>query len=301
MFRRNFLTGALAAGLAGKQLVSRAFAAESVDGQAKISNRRFPHRAKVTQLEDLTHNIKRIRFQPISDGFAFTVGQYIRLRAPADYLAEFNESHGTNHDDVARPYSFASSPSESSYFELIIKHYSAPPEKEVPPGVVSTYIHKHLDVGDAVQLSQPAGKLYSENESDRPIITVAGGIGASPFVGLLNYWFEHQTNERRKIYFFLGVRSRRDLLLHDQFTDWSKTKSNFRYIPALSHPQEGDDWQGDTGYINVVLERYFQEPVDADAYLAGPPIMIKFTREALRKKGVNEDHVHRDPIRVGNS
>ena len=66
----------------------------------------------------------------------------------------------------------------------------------------------------------------------------------------------------------------------------------------LSDPQDGDDWQGATGYINVVLDKYFNESLDADVYLAGPPIMIRFTRKVLDAKGVNSNQIHRDPIRV---
>lgn len=298
MFRRDFLKGAVAAGVASEHIGVRLFASEDSDSQSSDLEHKFPHRGKVTRIEDLNHNIKRIRFQPTTDDFAFTVGQFIRMLAPADYLAEFNDNYQTSKKNVARPYSFASSPGDSSFFELIIKHYPSPKDKDVPPGVVSTYVHKHLKVGDTVHLSKPGGKLYSENNSDRPIIAIAGGVGASPFVGLLNYWFEHKTNERRKIYFFLGVRSRRDLLLHDQFTEWNETKTNFQYIPALSHPEDDDNWEGHTGYINAVMENYFQEPIDADAYLAGSPIMVRFTREALIKKGVDEDRIRRDPIRV---
>jgi len=295
--RRDWIKGTVAAYLTGGMHAKLA-AFDEATNQDGGQRSKFPHRAKVTQLEDLTHNIKRIRFQPATDDFAFAAGQYVRMRAPGKYVAEFNDRYQTSHKAVSRPYSFASSPGDSSFFELIIKHYPAPQDKDVPPGIVSTYVHKHLEVGDAVQLSEPGGKLYSENDSDRPIIVVAGGVGAAPFVGLLNYWFEHKTNERRKIYFFLGVRSRRDLLLHDQFIEWHENKPNFQYIPALSHPQDGDDWEGATGYINVVLERYFHEPVDADAYLAGPPIMVRFTKEALKKKGNDEERIHRDPIRV---
>ena len=157
-------------------------------------------------------------------------------------------------------------------------------------------MYKHLKAGDTVELSKPEGRLYATDSSDRPIVVVAGGVGAAPFVCLLNYWFEQEVD--REIYFFLGVRSKRDLLLNDLFSKWSESKDNFHYIPALSHPEENDQWTGETGYINVVLDKYFTEPFDADAYLAGPPIMIKYTREVLAGKGIKGDRVHRDRIRV---
>lgn len=261
--------------------------------------REFPRKAKVIKIEALNHNIKRFRLAPEDPkSFVFTPGQHIYVRAPDAYLASFNKQYKTSHEEVYRPYSFASNPSERSHFDLIIKHYGTPPGKDVPPGVVSTYLHKHLKEGDTVTLSQPTGKLYARDDSDRPIVILAGGVGVSPFVCLLNYWFESKLDARRKIYFFLGVRSKKDLVLHEQFTRWGKEKKNFCYVPALSHPADGDEWKGKTGYINKVFEGYFKESLDADAYIAGSPIMTRYAIESLESKGVDEERIHRDPIRV---
>ena len=266
---------------------------------SKLQARDFPNQAEVVKIEQLSHNVRRIRLKSRdASRFVFTPGQHVFLKPPQDYLAAFNERYKTSHKDVYRPYSFASSPDEHSRFDLIIKRYDAPSGKDVPPGVVSTYVHKHLKVGDTVTLSDPNGELYARNDSDRPIVVVAGGVGVAPFVCLMNYWFENKIDQQRKIYFFFGVRSMRDLILHDQFTLWDKTKKNFYYIPSLSDPQPGDGWEGEVGYINVTLDNYFKDSFDADVYLAGPPIMIRFTREVLKTKGITGDRVHQDPIQV---
>ena len=298
--RRDFIVCGLAAGVAGAACADTPAFAASADEKTEqnATQKKFLHRAEVLKIDELNHNIRRIRLKPLDDSFSFTPGQYVLLKPPSDYIAEFNKQHGTSHGNVYRPYSFASSPVTQSHFDLIIKHYDSPPDKDVPPGVVSTFVHKHLKLGDIVTLSKPGGKLYARGEAEQPILLVAGGVGVSPFVCLLNYWFENKVDEQQDIYLFLGVRSKRDLILHDQFTAWSEAKPNFHYIPALSHPQENDAWTGETGYINVVLDRYFENSVNADAYLAGPPIMIKFTRQVLAGKGISGDRVHRDPIRV---
>ena len=90
-------------------------------------------------------------------------------------------------------------------------------------------VHTRLRPGDVLHLSDPTGTLYLGQDSDRPILVVAGGSGAAPFVGLLEYWFEAGMNRTRKIHFFFGVRSRRDLLLHDKFSSWAVEKENFTY------------------------------------------------------------------------
>ena len=259
------------------------------------------HRAEVLRTEELTHNVKRIRLKlQTKQAFDFTPGQYVFIKIPQDYVEEWNQRWGTTHKQIRRPYSFASSPSQLPCFDFIIKHYLAPRGKDVPPGIGSTYIHKELQVGDTIQLSAPTGRLYvrQDSDSDRPIIVVAGGVGASPFVCLLEYWFENRINGKTKISFFLGVRSKQDLLLHEQFSEWAKTKKNFQYVPALSHPQETDQWSGETGYVNLVLSRHLKGPSNADAYLAGPPIMIRETVKVLNANGITKERINHDPIQV---
>lgn len=292
--RRQFMQAAVATSVAGTssswQLSGPVWAAPTDKGG----------RAKVVRLESLTHNVRRVGLMPLDEAFSFAPGQYVLLRAPQEYLTDFNARYQTKHKRVARPYSFASMPASDSAFDLIIKHYPAPPGKQnqVPPGVMSTYVHKHLKVGDTVQLGDPRGKLYAPTEPDRPIVMVAGGVGAAPFVGLLSHLFEEGVDRQREIYLFLGVRSRKDLLLHEQFLQWAKTRPAFHYIPALSHPAPEDKWMGQQGYINVVLEKHFKDKLDAEVYLAGSPVMVKFTRQVLDKLGVEKERVHKDPIRV---
>ncbi len=258
-----------------------------------------PHAAEVVKIEDLTHDVKRIRFKAQEpDRFRFSAGQFVLLHLPEPYLSEFNQRHGTSHKDVARPYSFASSPSELPYFDLIIKRYPAPRGKDVPPGLASTYVHTKLEPGTAVTFSDPVGSLYLGGDSTDPIICVAGGVGVSPFVGLLKYWFSEGINEKRRIYLYLGVRSKRDLLLDSEFKQWAETKKQFTYVSALSRPEESDQWTGETGYINLVLDKHFEAPLKADVYIAGSPIMLRETVKVLKAKGLADDRIHHDPIKV---
>ena len=257
----------------------------------------FVHRARVLAIEDLTHDVKRVRLTLLRPGeFSFKPGQFVFLRVPEDFVREWNARYGTAHGSIFRPYSFASPPSRLPEFDFIIKHFRAPPGKDVPPGVASTYIHTRLQPGDVLHLSDPTGTLYLGQDSDRPILVVAGGSGAAPFVGLLEYWFEQGMDRTRTIHFFFGVRSRRDLILHGLFSKWAAEKRNFTYTPALSAPREGDDWNGETGYIQLSVEKYVEAPSEAEAYLAGPPIMVKMVTEVLRTKGIPDSRIFYDQI-----
>jgi Na+-transporting NADH:ubiquinone oxidoreductase subunit F len=253
--------------------------------------------AQVVTVEDLNSDVKRIRLRASDAAFGFSPGQFVLLRLPSSYLAEFNSKYGTTHNVVSRPYSIASSPSEAPFFDLIIKHYPAPPGKDVPPGLVSTFVHKQLKPGDTLSFSEPMGSLYAPGDSSDPILVVAGGSGASPFIGLLKHWFEQKLNERRKIYFFWGVNSTKDFFLEEDLAAWAQQK-NFVYVPAVARPAPEDNWQGETGYINVVLDRHFPGSLEADVFMAGAPIMVSETIKVLRAKGVPAERIHHDPVKV---
>ena len=258
----------------------------------------YPYRAEVTEIESLTHDTKRIRFRLLDvKGFSFTPGQYTFLKVPDDYVREWNARYKTSHKEVARPYSFATSSSRLPNFDLMVKLASPPPGKDVPPGIASTYIHSRLKAGDEVRFSAPTGKLYLRKDTGRPIIIVAGGTGAAPFLSLLEHWFENGFEKNNQIWFFFGVRSRRDLFLHERFREWARTRK-LRYIPALSSPAPGDKWQGETGFIQSVVDKHIGAPSAADAYLAGPPIMMREAVKVLNSKGIGKDRIHFDEIAV---
>ena len=259
----------------------------------------FPYEAQVTKLEDLNHNVKRVRMRLVNpEGFSFEPGQFVFLKVPDDYVREWNGKHQTSHENVFRPYSFASSPRRLPRFDFIIKLAASPRGKDVPPGLASTYVHTRLGVGDLVRISPPQGSLYLGIEKGRPIIVIAGGSGAAPFVGLLEYWIESGVDQTSTISFFFGVRSKKDLFLHDQFTRWATERQNISYFPSLSHPQQTDEWKGETGYVQIALSKQLAAPSTAEAYLAGPPIMLREVVKVLKTKGVTSDRIHYDQIQV---
>lgn len=264
-----------------------------------LSAQLFEHKAKVVAIENLTHDTKLIRCRLAdSKKFQFAPGQYIFLKVPDDFVKEWNARYKTTHTEVMRPYSFASSSSKLPVFDLIIKLVSAPPGKDVPPGIATTYVFTRLKVGDVLDISQPFGELSLRKDTGRPIVIVAGGTGAAPFVSLLEYWFEKKFDRRNEIFFYFGVRAKKDLFYHEKFQAWAKKKKRFHYIPALSKPDANDNWTGETGFIQKIVDKYLKGPSDADAYLAGPPIMVTETVKVLTAKGITKDRIHYDEIEV---
>lgn len=261
-----------------------------------LSQRAFVS-AKVIAVESLSHNVKRVRFS-LPKPYSFQAGQFALVRVPPSFVENWNARHHTKHAEIRRPYSFASSPARLPEAEFIIQLAAPPTDKQVPPGLASTYVHSHLKPGDALEVSEPMGNLNLPESATRPIVLVAGGTGVAPFMGLLDHWFRTKLNKRRKIYLFFGARQQRDLLLHAELSRWAAKKKNFEYIPALSDPAAADQWTGATGFINAVLDKHFAGTLDADVLIAGSPRMMQETVKVAKAKGIPAGQIRHDPIQV---
>ena len=253
-------------------------------------------KAKVIAADPLSPTVKRIRFK-LPKEYALRPAQFALVRVPPEFVQSWNARYGTSHKEVQRPYSFATDPKRLPAAEFIVQLAAPPPGKDVPPGVASTYLHG-LKPGETLEVSEAMGNLYEADESTRPIVLVAGGTGVAPFVGLLEHWFRTKLNRRREILLFFGARRRQELLLDAQFMRWAATQPNFKYIPALSSPTPDDKWTGAKGFINAVVDRYFQTSMDADVLIAGSPRMMQETVKVVKAKGVPAKQIRQDPIKV---
>jgi len=255
--------------------------------------------AKVAAVESLSHNVKRVRLRMPRD-YKFEAGQFALVRIPKSFVEAWNAKYKTSHREVARPYSFASSPKRLPLAEFIVQVASPPPKRDVPPGIASTYIHTELKPGDSLEVSDGIGSLAQTGAADtnRAIVLVAGGTGVAPLAGLLDHWFRTKSHKQRKVFLFFGARQRRDLILDAQFRRWAAKHSNFTYVPALSEPSPEDQWTGPTGFINAVLDKHFTGTLDADVLIAGSPRMMQETVKVTEAKGVPKSQIRHDPIQV---
>ncbi len=225
----------------------------------------------VDVVEDLTYDIKLIRFKLIEPSTVdFKPGQFMQIKVPGI--------------DVVRAYSLASNPSEKSYVEMMIRY--------VPNGQATTFVHKALEVGDKITLTGPFGDFFLQENSDKPIICIAGGSGKAPIRSILFRLKELGMN--RKVKYFFGARAVRDLYYTEEFNQLSKEFPNFEYIPALSEPLEEDNWKGATGLITDVLDRMVGDLSNHEAYLCGSPGMINACINVLNKHDIKQENVYYD-------
>jgi len=233
------------------------------------------YRTQVVGLSDLTHDIKEVRLKLVEPpAITFTAGQYIQIEVPPYELTD---------EPIYRAYSVSSGPSEAGEVELEIRY--------VPNGICTTYVHKHLKVGDTVTLNGPYGE-FGLRPTNSEIICIAGGSGMAPIKSLL-LEMERTRNPRPCRYFF-GAKSKRDLFMVDRMRELEHSLPNFRFIPALSAPEPGDNWDGETGLITDVVNRQVQDASGAEAYLCGSPLMIDACIPVLRSKGMPEANIFFD-------
>ena len=233
------------------------------------------YRTKVISLRDLTHDIKEVKLKLLEpDQINVKAGQYVQFQVP-----EYEQSA----ESVYRAYSLASPPSEKGSVELEIRL--------VPSGLCTTYVHQYLKEGDEVILNGPYGEFFLQ-ESEREVVCIAGGSGMAPIKAILLDMLDK--NIDRKVSYFFGAVTRKDLFLVEEMEELQKKLPRFRFIPALSSPAEGDDWQGETGLITEVLARHLENAGNTEAYLCGSPGMIDACIEVLAKKGIPEELIFYD-------
>jgi len=252
---------------------------------------------------------------PKGENLNFTAGGYIQIDIPEYHQLGFKnfnvekEYHedwdkfkiwdvvANNEEDCFRAYSMANHPAEGNIIMLNVRIATPPPAlwDKVPPGIASSYIF-NLKKGDKVTISGPFGEFFAK-DSDREMIYLGGGAGMAPMRSHLFDLLDTKKTDR-KITFFYGARSAREMFYHDDFLKLEKEHSNFKYIVGLSEPMPEDKWEGPTGFIhNVALEEYLkdhEDPTELEYYMCGPPMMIDACDKMLYDLGVEREMIAYD-------
>ena len=251
---------------------------------------------------------------PEGDPVDFKAGGYIQIEVPPhvvnykdfDVEQEYREDWdkfdlwslvSKVDEPVVRAYSMANYPGEKGIIMLNVRVASPPPRapKGTPPGKVSSYIF-NLKPGDEVSISGPYGEFFI-NESDSEMIYIGGGAGMAPLRSHIFELFKRRKSPRKVSYWY-GGRSLRELFYVDQFQEIEKEFPNFKFNIALSEPMPEDNWDGYVGFIHqVVLDNYLSKhpaPEDIEYYLCGPPMMNSAVFKMLDDLGVEPENIRFD-------
>ncbi|EKT59411.1 NADH:ubiquinone reductase (Na(+)-transporting) subunit F [Providencia sneebia] len=196
-------------------------------------------------------------------------------------------------EPTVRAYSMANYPEEHGIIMLNVRIATPPPRNpDVPPGIMSSYIWS-LKPGDKVTISGPFGEFFAK-ETDAEMIFIGGGAGMAP---MRSHIFDQlrRLNSKRKISFWYGARSKREMFYTEDFDQLAAENENFTWNVALSDAMPEDNWDGYTGFIhNVLYENYLKDhpaPEDCEFYMCGPPVMNAAVIKMLKDLGVEDENI----------
>lgn len=203
-----------------------------------------------------------------------------------------------NPEPIFRAYSMANHPAEGNIVMLNIRIATPPWDRaknqfmNVNPGICSSYVFSRKP-GDKVMVSGPYGEFHIK-DTGKEMLYIGGGAGMAPLRSQIFHMF-HTEKTNRKVSYWYGARSLREVFYDDEFDAIEKNFPNFKFNLALSEPMPEDNWTGYTGFIHqVVLDNYLSkhpEPEEIEFYLCGPPMMNSAVFKMLDNLGVPKESI----------
>jgi CDP-4-dehydro-6-deoxyglucose reductase len=246
----------------------------TIEAQATVAGdlpvKKLP--ARVAKKELLAPDVMRLYLKlPVAVRLQFLAGQYIDFLLP---------------DGRRRSFSLANAPHDDEFIELHVRH--------VEKGEFTEYVFEHMKEKSMVRIEGPHGDFFLREDSPRPLIFVAGGTGFAPIKGIIEHAFA--AGVERPMHLYWGARAKVDLYLKALPQQWLEEYANFRYTEVLSAPAATDGWQGPTGFVHETLVVDFPDLSGYDVYAAGPPAMVRATRDACVAHGLPAKQFFSDPF-----
>ncbi|NQX89991.1 MAG: NADH:ubiquinone reductase (Na(+)-transporting) subunit F [Halioglobus sp.] len=250
---------------------------------------------------------------PEGENVDFKAGGYVQLECPPHLVRyanfdiedeyrgdwerfEFFKLQSEVKETVIRAYSMANYPEEKGVVKFNIRIATPPPGSQgIPPGQMSSWAFD-LKPGDKVKVYGPFGEFFAK-DTEAEMVFIGGGAGMAP---MRSHLFDQlkRLHSKRKISFWYGARSLREMFYEDDYNELASGNDNFDWHVALSDPQPEDNWDGLTGFIhNVLYEEYLKDhpaPEDCEYYMCGPPMMNSAVIQMLTDLGVEPENIMLD-------
>jgi CDP-4-dehydro-6-deoxyglucose reductase, E3 len=236
----------------------------------------FPIReraATVESLERLAPDVMRVLLKLEDGPIEFYAGQYINVILD---------------DGAKRSFSFATAPQVHDRIELHIRHIAG--------GRFTTQVFEKMKVGDRLRFEGPLGSFFLRENTDKPMIFVAGSTGFAPVKSMLEYAFSRGV--RRPLFLYWGVKRPADLYLAALPEQWAREHANFNFVPVVSEPRPQDRWQGRTGLVHEAILADFPNLAGFQVYACGSAGMVEAAHPAFRARGLDQDDCFSDVFRL---
>lgn len=218
----------------------------------------------------LNHDVVLIKLLlPKTERLQFFAGQYI------NFLLK---------DGKHRSFSLANAPHDDEYIELHIRH--------IPDGKFTGEVFGEMKEKDMLRIEGPFGSFYLREDSQRPVILMAGGTGFAPVKGMIEHALK--VGLERPIHLYWGARAKEDLYMDELAQSWTKQNPLFRYTPVLSEAKVEDEWAGRTGYVHTAIMEDYPDLSQYEIYGSGPPVMVYTGRDEFVKNNMDLDYYYSD-------
>lgn len=229
--------------------------------------------SRIEKMEKLAPDIIELHLRlPASERLQFWAGQYI------DILLK---------DGKRRSFSLANGPENDDLLQLHIRH--------VPGGLFTEQVFTTMKVRDILRFEGPHGSFYLREDSNKPMILLAGGTGFAPIKAIV----EHAIAEKceRPIHIYWGAKARVDLYQNALPERWAAEYPNIEYVPVLSEPAADDAWNGRTGFVHLAVLADFPDLSGYQVYACGSPTMIDVARrDFVSRCRLPEEEFFADPF-----
>lgn len=232
---------------------------------ADIEVRTLP--CKVVKIEHLNDDVAKVVLKiPGSETLQYLAGQYIDLIHP---------------DFDPRAFSIANAPHNTGVIELHVRLVSG--------GKFTNFVFNEMQEKSLLQIEGPKGSFYLREDSEKPMIMIAGGTGFGPVKAMVEHAIE--SGSQRKIDIYWGARSEQDLYMSLP-NEWAEQFDHINFVPVLSMPD--DNWQGRVGYVHDAVLADFDTLTNYEVYACGPPEMVRSAANTFVKKGMFEKNFFND-------
>jgi CDP-4-dehydro-6-deoxyglucose reductase len=251
-----------------RPLTDVVFEVRELSGAKDLSIRTLP--CRVEKVEKPADDVAILSLKlPAGERLQFLAGQYI------DILMK---------DGKRRSFSMANAPHDDQFLQLHVR--------KSPGGAFSKYVFEEMKERAILRFEGPLGTFYLREDSDKPIIFVAGGTGFAPIKAQIEHLFHH--GEDRPVVLYWGARSLKDLYVPALPLRWAAEHSNFTYIPVLSDPLPEDAWQGRTGLVHQAVLDDFADLSGYQVYACGAAAMTDVAKRTFEERGLPDDEFYCD-------
>jgi CDP-4-dehydro-6-deoxyglucose reductase len=182
-------------------------------------------------------------------------------------------------DGKRRAFSLANAPHNDDFLELHVRL--------VPGGTFTAFVFNEMQEKAILRLEGPFGSFYLREDSNKPIIFVAGGTGFAPIKGILEHAL-HQNIDREMVLYW-GARTLDDLYMPHLPKAWASMYPNFKFIPVLSEALEKNAWKGRAGLVHQAVLDDFADLSGHEVYCCGAPVMIDAASSSFKQHGLPSD------------